>query len=846
MSAVSPTPPLAPLPEGATAEEVLDRFIEAMFERGFELYPEQEEAMLELFDGRHVILNTPTGSGKSLVAAALIFKALCAGEQAVYTCPIKALVNEKFLALCRDHGPDNVGLMTGDASVNVGAPILCCTAEILANIALVGGARAAISAVVMDEFHYYGDLSRGTAWQLPLLLMRKTQFLLMSATLPDTAFFERELEKLSSRKAVTVKSDERPVPLEFLFSEETLAEQLDAMVAEGKAPVYLVYFTQRSASEAAQSLISLNATAREERDRIGEEIAGVKFNSPYGKEFKRCLRHGIGIHHAGLLPKYRLLVESLAQKGFLKIICGTDTLGVGINVPIRSVVFTQLWKYDGRKSAILSVRDFRQIAGRAGRRGYDDRGYVVAMAPEHVIENRRAAAKAAGDPKKKKKLVKKSPPPGQVNWDEQTFFKLQNAPNENLPPVFEVGTGLLLQVLSRDEDGCRVMQELIAASHTTPHRKAVLRKRSWQLFRALIERGIVEFQEPSPTGRKLVVNIELQEDFSLHQALSLYLLDTLPLLDENAEAYPLEVLTLCEAIVEDPAMILRKQLDKLKNDEVAAMKAEGVPFEERMLKLDTLEYPKPMREFLYDSFNAFKAHHPWVDDENVRPKSIAREMYERFMSFSDYTSLYGLQRSEGLLLRHLAQTYKVLAQTVPNVFKTETLFEVEDYLRTLIEQTDSSLLDEWERLRDPDYVAAEVSSDLARKRPEDITRDRKAFQRLLRTRVFALLLIVRAGEWEDAVDVFEVGAPSADELKEQFERYFEARGEFRLDPEGRNLKHSYFDYDDDAGVLRYDQVLVDAEGLNDWQLRVVVDLGLARSEGRALLEWGRITPVVES
>ena len=439
MSEAPVSPPLAPLSEGASTEEVLDRFIEAMSERGIELYSEQEEAMLELFDGRHVILNTPTGSGKSLVAAALIFKTLSEGERSVYTCPIKALVNEKFLSLCRDHGPDNVGLMTGDAAVNTDAPILCCTAEILANIALVGGPRAEIAAVVMDEFHYYGDASRGTAWQLPLLLMRDTQFLLMSATLPDTEFFERELEKLSERKAVTVKSDERPVPLEFFYCEDPLAEQLDTMASEGKAPIYLVYFTQRSASEAAQSLVSLNATTREERNRIGEEIADVKFNSPYGKELKRCLRHGIGIHHAGLLPKYRLLVESLAQKGFLKVICGTDTLGVGINVPIRSVVFTQLWKYDGRKSAVLSVRDFRQISGRAGRRGFDDRGYVIAMAPEHVIENRRAAAKAANDPKKKKKLVKKSAPTGQVNWDEQTFTKLQTAPTENLPRCSKSG-----------------------------------------------------------------------------------------------------------------------------------------------------------------------------------------------------------------------------------------------------------------------------------------------------------------------------------------------------------------------------------------------------------------------
>ena len=172
-------PPLAPLSPGADTESILEAFLAGMEARGLELYAEQEEAILELFEGRHVILRTPTGSGKSLVAGALLFLALCRGQRAVYTCPIKALVNEKFLNLCREHGPENVGLMTGDATVNRRAPILCCTAEILANMALCGGAQAGIEAVVMDEFHYYGDIERGAAWQVPLLLMPTTQFIIL-------------------------------------------------------------------------------------------------------------------------------------------------------------------------------------------------------------------------------------------------------------------------------------------------------------------------------------------------------------------------------------------------------------------------------------------------------------------------------------------------------------------------------------------------------------------------------------------------------------------------------------------------------------------------------------------
>src|SRR4051812_45861694 len=485
--------PLAPLPGSPAADAVLERFLAASAARGLELYPEQEEAILELLAGHNVILNTPTGSGKSLVAAAFHFKALCARERSVYTCPIKALVNEKFLSLCRDFGPEKVGMMTGDASVNPRAPVLCCTAEILANIALHRGDTSDIRAVIMDEFHYYSDAERGYAWQTPLLTMPHARFLLMSATLGATDFFEKDLTRLTGVPTVTVRSDRRPVPLEFEYSEMQLTERVAELVALKRSPIYLVYFTQRTASEAAQALMSLNVCSKEEKAALQNELERVRFNSPYGKEMRRWLRNGIGVHHAGLLPKYRILVEQLAQKGLLKLICGTDTLGVGINVPIRTVLFTQLWKYDGKKAAILSVRDFRQVSGRAGRAGFDAQGYVIVQAPEHDIENKRAEEKAAADPAKKKKLVKARAPEGAVGWDAKTFERLRTAAPEELASRLDVSQGMLLLVLSRDEeDGCRAMQRLIRECHEPAMRKVALRKRAWQLFRALVERKIVE------------------------------------------------------------------------------------------------------------------------------------------------------------------------------------------------------------------------------------------------------------------------------------------------------------------------------------------------------------------
>ncbi|WP_221031110.1 DEAD/DEAH box helicase [Actomonas aquatica] len=816
-----------------------------MSERGLELYDEQEEAILELFAGSNVILNTPTGSGKSLVASAAHYRALCAGQRSVYTCPIKALVNEKFLSMCRDFGPENVGMMTGDAAVNPDAPILCCTAEILANIALARGPDSDVRVVVMDEFHYYSDSERGYAWQVPLLTMPQCRFLLMSATLGDTSFFERELTRVTAAPSVTVRSDRRPVPLTFEYSETPLTERVAELVEGDKAPVYLVYFTQRSASESAQGWMSLNLTSKEEKARLAEALEGERFNSPYGKDMKRWLRHGIGVHHAGLLPKYRILVERLAQQGLLKIICGTDTLGVGINVPIRTVVFTQLWKYDGRKAAVLSVRDFRQVAGRAGRRGYDNEGLVVAQAPEHIIENKRAEAKAASDPKKKKKLVRRTAPPGAVVWDERTYQKLQDAPCEELSSQFGVSHGMLLLVLSRPGDGCRAMQRLIRDCHETPHKKEQLRRRAWQLFRGLIERGIVEPQRrldgasgPMAGGRKLRVNVELQEDFSLHHALSLFLIDTLPLLDVTSPDHALDVLTLCESIVEDPDAILRKQIDRAKTEALAEMKEQGLGYEERMDKLDAIEHPKPLRDFLYDRFNEFAAKHPWVEQENVRPKSIAREMFERYDSFADYVKRYGLQRSEGLLLRHLSQTWKVLSQTVPAAAKTEEVEELEVYFRELIRGIDSSLLEEWERMQNPDFEAAETPDKPQRKTPVDITRDAKAFLRLVRFAVHGVLQDANAGDFET---IAQRTGSEALAVEDAWRPYFEASERLRLDPEGRAAKHTHIE--EDGSIWHVAQVLIDGEGLGDWELRLDVDLAASRETGDVVMRWDGVAPI---
>lgn len=831
-----------PRDAGLSNDTLLGRFLDYVAARGLELYPAQESAILELFEEKNVILNTPTGSGKSLVAAALHFKALAQGKRSIYTCPIKALVNEKFIALCREFGPDNVGLSTGDATVNRDAPILCCTAEILANLALREGRDTSVREVIMDEFHYYADRERGVAWQVPLLTLPQVRFLLMSATLGDTTFFEAEFTRLNARPSVTVASKVRPVPLEHAYSELPLAKTLESLLADGKGPVYVVHFTQLEAAQSAQDFTSINVCTRDEKAAVASALEGFRFSSPYGPEIKKWLRHGIGLHHAGLLPKYRVLVEQLAQRGLLKVICGTDTLGVGINIPIRTVLFTKLCKFDGQKTGILSARDFHQIGGRAGRKGFDDRGWVVVQAPEHVIENLKLAEKATRDGKK---AVKRQPPERNfVNWDKNTFIRLIAAPPERLMSRFQVTHAMLLNVLSRPGDGCVAMQQLLRECHESPKQKQAHRNRAWQLFRSLIEHKIIEFIPPTETGSKLRVNVALQDDFSMDQTLSLYLLETLPIMDPQAADYALVVLSLAESIVEDPDIVLRKQLDRVKDQKMAEMKAEGVAYEQRMDELEKLEYPKPNREFIYSTFNAFAARHPWVGQENIQPKSIVREMFESFRSFSDYIHDYELQRAEGVLLRHLNSVFKVLTQTVPDGAKNDTLREMELYLSTMLRQVDSSLLDEWERMRDPAFERAEAkevrppgAEDAAR----DLTRDTKAFTAAIRTCVFSFLRGWVNGDTESALshlastDDADGNAWTAERLRLAMDAFLVGHQRLCLDPEARNARHTYVTPTEDKQSWRVQQMLVDPDGHNDWVTEFIVDLAASRAKGGPVL-----------
>jgi superfamily II RNA helicase len=822
---VLPTGPDA----AADPDALFDAFSAWAETQGIALYPAQQEAMIEIVSGANVILSTPTGSGKSMVATGAHFTALAAGIRSFYTAPIKALVSEKFFALCDVFGAENVGMITGDSSVNASAPIICCTAEILANIALREGSAADVGQIVMDEFHFYAEPDRGWAWQVPLLELTNAQFLLMSATLGDVTRFQEDLTRRTGRPTAIVTSAERPVPLFYSFRRTPLHETIEELLSTNQAPIYVVHFTQAAALERAQSLMSINVCTREEKDKIADLIGNFRFTAGFGKTLSRLVRHGIGVHHAGMLPKYRRLVERLAQAGLMKIVCGTDTLGVGINVPIRTVVFTALSKYDGQRVRLLKAREFHQIAGRAGRAGYDTVGNVVVQAPDHVVENEKALAKAGDDPKKRRKVVKKKPPEGSVGWGEPTFQRLVEAEPEPLTSSFTVSHTLLLNVIGRPGDAFTAMRKLLEDNHEDRPAQRRHIRRAIAIYRALLSAGVVErLSEPDEQGRSVRLTVDLQMDFALNQPLSPLALATIELLDREDPNYPLDVLSVIESTLEDPRQVLSAQQHKARGEAVQSMKAEGIEYDERMTLLEEITHPKPLQELLNAAYETYRGGHPWVSDYHLSPKSVARDMFERAMTFVEYVSFYQLARSEGMVLRYLADAYKALRQTVPDDAKTEELADLTEWLGELVRQVDSSLLDEWEKLTNPDD---ETEPEDADERVPAVTTNVRAFRVLVRNALFLRVQLAARHRYADLGALDSEAGWDAQSWAEALTPYFEQHGEIRTGPDARGPKYLIITEHEDYWEIR--QIFDDPAGDNDWGFLATINLAESDEIGAA-------------
>lgn len=828
------------LPKTPDPDALFEAFSSWTETQGITLYPAQEEALIEVVSGANVILSTPTGSGKSLVAAAAHFTALAQDKVTFYTAPIKALVSEKFFDLCKLFGTENVGMLTGDASVNADAPVICCTAEVLASIALRDGKYADIGQVVMDEFHFYAEPDRGWAWQIPLLELPQAQFVLMSATLGDVAMFEKDLTRRTGRPTSVVRSATRPVPLSYEYRFTPITETLTELLDTRQSPVYIVHFTQAAAVERAQSLMSINMCTKEEKEKIADMIGGFRFTTKFGQNLSRYVRHGIGVHHAGMLPKYRRLVEKLAQAGLLKVICGTDTLGVGVNVPIRTVLFTALTKYDGTRVRTLRAREFHQIAGRAGRAGFDTAGFVVAQAPEHVIENEKNVKKAGDDPKKKRKVVRKKAPEGFVAWSETTFDKLITSDPEPLSSRFRVTHTMLLAVIARPGNAFEAMRHLLEDNHEP--RRAQLRhiRRAIAIYRSLLDGGVVErLATPDAEGRIVRLTVDLQQDFALNQPLSTFALAAFDLLDAESPSYALDMVSVVESTLDDPRQILAAQQNKARGEAVGQMKADGVEYEERMELLQDVTYPKPLSELLWHAYDVYRTSHPWVNDHPVSPKSVIRDMYERAMTFTEFTSHYELARTEGIVLRYLASAYKALEHTIPDDVKSEDLQDLISWLGEMVRQVDSSLLDEWEQLANPEVETAEQAQEKADE-VKPVTANPRAFRVLVRNAMFRRVELAALDRVRDLGELDGDAGWDEDAWGEAMDAYWDAHEEIGTGPDARGPKLLKIEEDPAHGLWRVWQAFADPAGDHDWGIKAEVDLAASDEEGRAVL---RVTEV---
>lgn len=862
-----------------TPEEAYERFMEWVSSRGIDPWEHQENALFSLAAGGNVILGTPTGSGKSLVALGMMFMAMASGQRAYYTAPIKALVSEKFFYLVDILGRDNVGMITGDSHINTGAPVICCTAEILANQALREGEDADVGCVAMDEFHFFSDPDRGWAWQVPLLTLPHTQFLLMSATLGDMTAIGDTLTRTTGRDLELIADAPRPVPLSYEYVKTALEGTVELALRQGDSPLYIVHFSQDAALQSARALASYGVASKEQREAIKEAIRGGRFTTAFGKTLKHLISSGVGLHHAGMLPRYRLLVEKLAQQGLLPVICGTDTLGVGINVPIHTVLLTGLTKFDGYKQRRLRSREFHQIAGRAGRSGFDTEGVVIAEAPEFEIENHKAELKAMGDPKKMKKLKKKRPPEGFVTWNEDTFTRLIESEPETLKPRLRITHSMVLAEVEQGGDAWERVLALIDASLQTPEEKAKLKGRAAEIFATLIDAGVVVreacgadadaddgnvdsisavslteapenleelraldaerdeedgandevsraiVEEGTATGHPLdgaanyFLTVDLPEDFALDQPLSPFLLAAPELLDPESPTYTLDLISMVEATLEDPKQILRAQERRARDAAMNAMKAEGVDFEERLDRLQDVTYPKPLEEMLDVAFATYCAQVPWANDYELSPKSVLRDMLETGCDFKSYIAQYKIARCEGILLRYLTEAYRSLDRTVPVERRTEELDDIVSLLGLVVRSVDSSLVDEWANAG-MEPGAAPI------KRGDEVVADRRGMTLMVRNTLFQRVRLAALDRADTLGDLDVDWGFGESRWARVLDAFYEAHEDLLTDADARSAAFLEIDESDEQTdhVWHVHQVFHDSDGDHDFGIMADVDL----------------------
>ena len=691
----------------------------------------------------------------------------------------------------------------------------------------------------MDEFHYFADRDRGWAWQVPLLTLPNTQFLLMSATLGDMTAITDLLLRKTNRDVDAVLDAPRPVPLSYEYVETALEATVELAIREGKAPIYAVHFSQDAALKSAQSLASYGVSTREQRDAIKEAVKGTRFTTMFGRTLQRLLLAGVGVHHAGMLPRYRLLVEKLAQQGLLPVICGTDTLGVGINVPIHTVLLTALAKFDGSRSRRLNAREFHQIAGRAGRAGYDNEGMVIAQATEYDIEKARALAKVGGDPKKARKVRTKQPPAGFVGWNRQTFDRLIEATPEALRPRLRVTNSMVLEEVTQGGDARARVRQIVEDSLQTDEQKTRLLARADELFATLMDAGVVVLETDDEGNDSYYTTIDLPEDFALDQPLSPFLLAALELLDPESETYAMDVISMVEATLENPRQILIAQERRARDEAMARMKADGVDYEERIERIAEVTYEKPLEELLEAAFARYCAEVPWAADYELRPKSVLREMVETASDFKGYVQRCGISRAEGILLRYLSEAYRSLDRTVPLDKRDERLEDIVSWLGLVVRTVDSSLVDEWSQSGESEEAGASLAAPEA---GDVVVHDRRALTVLVRNALFRRVRLAAEERTDELGDLDGEWGWRALRWRSALDAYFEQHEDILLDGDARSMDYLDINEVDEhsAHVWHVRQTFRDPEGDRDFGIAADVDLDETQELGEVVFREYRV------
>ncbi len=545
-------------------------------------------------------------------------------------------------------------------------------------------------------------------------------------------------------------------------------------------------------------------------------------------------------------------------------------------MPIHTEVLTSLTKYDGVKSRRLRSREFHQIAGRAGRAGFDSEGLVIAEAPEHDIENAKLVQKAGGDPKKLRKIKRKKPPEGFVNWNEQTFERLVASSPEVLRPHMRVSHSMVLSLVERGGDALENISDLIDLSMQTPDEKVQLKARAEEILDTLVATGVVEKElvgagsagaaesvegdegadgvggaddegcakgvedadgDKDTEGAEgaswnYSLTMEMPASFSLDQPLSPFLLAVLDMLSMEDPNYALDLISLVEATLENPFSVLRAQQRRARDEAAAEMKAAGIGFEERLERLANVSYPRPLEDELNAAFEHYCEAVPWARDYELAPKSVLRDMIETASDFKTYVARYKIARSEGTLLRYLSDVFRVLARTIPEARRDERLNEVIDWLRFMVQSIDSSLMDEWAQTGDS-------ADDIALAPPPSanaVVADRRGLVILVRNALFLRVRLASLGRCDELGSLDCEAGYGAAHWERVLEGFYEVHEEIRIDADARSHAYLLIDEADEVGehLWHVRQIFLDEDADCDFAIAADVDLDATQEEGEAV------------